>query len=1076
MAFWCFWKRQQNGNRKTFAKKRRGFEQLEDRRLLAIVWANEFGTGQDDPDFNDVYALNEVVARAIVNRAIDDWNAIVPDQDFDNDSNPLTNKFQLRVFADDLGGIRGGTENIAITHGGSGQAGWTVGVPRSADIFLDNDGDGYGWYFDQTPLDDSEFTAIANSGASGTEPSFHGSFVDVEGGHVDFYRTILHEIGHALGLGMIPGTPFDENSQWMQNIGDDPLSSNPSHELFSFNKPGSDFGVTGTFTSIGGGHLYEGNHPNDLMNPGRVAPIGSPTETTRQLISDWNVKLLADAYDYDVVLPSSLDTMHATLDFQTGTLLVQGGLNSLGLSQNDTIDITLEGSGANELIKVVVNGTTERFRRADVTQLVIAGNGGTDTVDVADALEAIPGFRQDVHYVVSSNEDFSDPNDTSIDDVIDQDSAVPGRQVSLRAALTEAGRIPGSTRGIYMPRGVYKLTQTIGDDQHRGDLDIVHHVFIIGAGAGATIIDASGLTGTNRDRIFVTYGTGSLDLWRMTLTGGYTDSDGGAIRVNVNTDGFTGRELSLFEVAIVGNTAASGIGHGNGGAIYFEGGAEGEIYRSVITGNVAQSTTGGGGAIYAAGGTPAATVLLEQTVIANNTSANLGPDLRSINPGVFVSAGSNLFTTVTHSSFVSGGLLATDHVGQTADYVVTGLGDTYNHGDDSVVLSVRDAIDTANSLSGTQEIWAPGWRFHLRKSGTGGTGEGDFDITSGVTLRGVGPGQTVIDASGLAASDRIFDVASGGTLNLTRVTLSLGEAPTASTERNGGAIRVQNSGTLHVSYSAIVGSMSRRSGDGGAIYFAASGSGSISSSVITVNEAEDIGGGVYLAPSPSGPGGAVAVSDSIIARNADGGSGTPDVFAGTNRTFTSNGNNRIGNAATGFSLDYIGTPDYIVTSWNDTHDGSSDPVSMSLRDAIDQANKTGGADEIWLPAWDFVLTRARTADWDHYEVDISQGDLEITGTLTIRGIAGATTVGWMPGVVDAVFDLLGDYNGDGIATGTDDGTVDSADFTIWANAYLNNIYDPRADGNDNGVIDEGDYELWDDYFGNTLTLDAITVV
>ena len=77
------------------------------------------------------------------------------------------------------------------------------------------------------------------------------------------------------------------------------------------------------------------------------------------------------------------------------------------------------------------------------------------------------------------------------------------------------------------------------------------------------------------------------------------------------------------------------------------------------------------------------------------------------------------------------------------------------------------------------------------------------------------------------------------------------------------------------------------------------------------------------------------------------------------------GNNLFTSAA-GFTLhatDYVRPPGttvhYVVTSVADTYDGSSTPVNMSVRDAIHQANITAGAQEIWLPAWKYVLTRDR---------------------------------------------------------------------------------------------------------------------
>ncbi|MEX0611801.1 MAG: hypothetical protein WD229_06755 [Pirellulales bacterium] len=160
--------------------------------------------------------------------------------------------------------------------------------------------------------------------------------------------------------------------------------------------------------------------------------------------------------------------------------------------------------------------------------------------------------------------------------------------------------------------------------------------------------------------------------------------------------------------------------------------------------------------------------------------------------------------------------------------------------------------------------------------------------------------------------------------------------------------------------------------------------------------------------------------------------------------------------------DYIGTPDYVVTSIADTYDGSSDPVNMSIRDAIHRANITAGTQEIWLPAWNFVLTRQRTTAPNLIEMNVSEGDLEIDQSLIIRGIDGSTSVAWAPeAAVDKVFELLGDYNSDG--------SVDAADYVIWQTGNL------AADGDDDGDVDGADLAVRNANFGNTLTLTGILV-
>jgi hypothetical protein len=139
---------------------------------------------------------------------------------------------------------------------------------------------------------------------------------------------------------------------------------------------------------------------------------------------------------------------------------------------------------------------------------------------------------------------------------------------------------------------------------------------------------------------------------------------------------------------------------------------------------------------------------------------------------------------------------------------------------------------------------------------------------------------------------------------------------------------------------------------------------------------------------------------------------------------------------------------------------------MSLRDAIDLANTTAGVQEIWLPAWEFILTLERTADDNEIELDISQGDLEVTESLVIRGIADLTRVAWPADAMpDKVFELIGDYDDDGYSNRN----VDQSDYAVWAAGLL------AADGDDDGDVDDDDYDIWVEHFGNSLTLDGVMV-
>ena len=154
-----------------------------------------------------------------------------------------------------------------------------------------------------------------------------------------------------------------------------------------------------------------------------------------------------------------------------------------------------------------------------------------------------------------------------------------------------------------------------------------------------------------------------------------------------------------------------------------------------------------------------------------------------------------------------------------------------------------------------------------------------------------------------------------------------------------------------------------------------------------------------------------------------------DVYGQNGRSFTSGGNNRLTIGGYGFtnglSGDYVNSAvDYIVTDLTDSFSHTNDNVALSIREAIDNANTTVGTQEIWLPAWRFTLTRARNFATQLTDTDVSFGDLDIRGSLVLRGVSGPTSVHWKTGVNDAVFELLGDYNGNG--------TVDAADYTVCA--------------------------------------------
>jgi hypothetical protein len=345
----------------------------------------------------------------------------------------------------------------------------------------------------------------------------------------------------------------------------------------------------------------------------------------------------------------------------------------------------------------------------------------------------------------------------------------------------------------------------------------------------------------------------------------------------------------------------------------------------VITGNTAHES-GGGIAVYTTSPTTS-DVTIGGTVFAKNVSNTTSyRNFSNYHVSPFKNEGNNVldnnagdYFSLTGSDYIDTTTLAGDLV------VVTNVGDTISNTDGGI--SLREAVITANA--GNDTVWLPAWQFILRRTGTGAADQGDFDVSGNISIRGVGPGLARIDASGLGkrttTSDRIFDVNTGATLNLSGVTLAFGQAPMAPITpdvRNGGAILVRNGAVLKLSHSAVVGNRTLGGGDGGAIYFASTASGSIDSSVITANESGNgLTGGVYL-QAASGTGGTVTLSRTIIANNnTTSESSRPDFFIGAGRTLASLGHNRLTTSGGGFTpaaSDYIGAVHYVVSTISDT--------------------------------------------------------------------------------------------------------------------------------------------------------------
>ncbi len=500
---------------------------------------------------------------------------------------------------------------------------------------------------------------------------------------------------------------------------------------------------------------------------------------------------------------------------------------------------------------------------------------------------------------------------TTLTDVVDANDGV----TSLREAIILANSTLGMDV-ISLAAGNYTLTIT-GDGEDAsatGDLDITDAVMITGADAMTTIIDASALG----DRVFEIVGAVGVDFGGLTITGGNSAGDGGAI---ANRGGM----LSLINMIIDANTA-SGDGDmipGSGGGIFNGAGGILTVTDSTLSNNVANRA---GGAIEDASGVARVTGLTLTNVIMSGNNAGVAPATAAPGNGgalhvsgagdVSISGGSVINNVAAREGgglWNSIGTMTIDGTlidGNTASGVAAddGGGGIFNNGG---TVNVSGATISNNVADGT--AGSGGGILNL-----GGTVIFmDSQITDNTANR-AGGGIEVNGASttmldGVMLSNNVVGNApgNGGGLHTTGagVVSIINTTVAGNTATNeGGGLWNSDTGTLDVIGSTISGNSS---GDGGGIFNdSSSGDVVVTNSTIAGNMATSSGGGiasegatvtltsVTIAANTAATGGGVsslsgivASINSIIASNT---AATGADFAGS---LTSNGNNLIGDSA-----------------------------------------------------------------------------------------------------------------------------------------------------------------------------------
>lgn len=286
---------------------------------------------------------NEVTVSAVIQAACDHWNDLI-----DNGTTLSLGVYSDQGFGDPYDNWTANSPRAA-----TGIIGSPNGVPTTVYIVLNS---AVTWYIDSTPEDDYEF----RNGFDGPFRAFNGS-----SNEFDLFRTVVHELGHALGIAR-----FADQDQFLP-----PGHSLDIEDLFD-NAQDDDFVLNGETITFAGSHLDAVEHPDDLMNP------GDGVNDERELVTDLDLDILVAAYGYTLKADAtdnrrSFHVVHDTF-WSTGQLYIQD-------TDNGDI-IYLDDLGS--VLEIQVNESNLGFVRliteSEVSNVFVEGLAGGDWIDMRE--------------------------------------------------------------------------------------------------------------------------------------------------------------------------------------------------------------------------------------------------------------------------------------------------------------------------------------------------------------------------------------------------------------------------------------------------------------------------------------------------------------------------------------------------------------------------------------------------------------------------------------------------------------------------------------------------------------------
>ncbi|MDB5297036.1 MAG: Polymorphic rane protein [Phycisphaerales bacterium] len=520
-------------------------------------------------------------------------------------------------------------------------------------------------------------------------------------------------------------------------------------------------------------------------------------------------------------------------------------------------------------------------------------------------------------------------------------------KLTLRRAF-EMADLNNQADTITFDEAVFNVPQTINLAAGQLNRDTDPAPMTI-TGPGAKLLTISG-SGSNQ-RLFGVYGARSLDLSRMTITGGNGDV-GGALRNSGGT-------LNVTDAVIANNVAKK-----EGGGVYNEKGGTTTLTRTTVSGNTAPEF--GGGVVNRGG-----QVTLVNCTVSGNSVTNAGLNGGGVGSSPY-GTGATAALTLTNTT-VSGNSATGGGGGVSAR---------------NTSLTMNNTIVAGNSAPTLTDLRRVDGTFTESNNFVGGDPQlGPLQDNGGPTpTRAPLPGSPVVNAgnnaaaAGLETDQRGFARVAEGTADIGAVEVQDSGPPTVTINQAAG--QADPTAASPVVFTVVFSEPVTDFDDAADVVLSGTAGGTLAATITPVSSTQ-------YTVSVSG----MTTSGTVVA--------TVPAAAAVDATTNPNA----ASTSTDNTVRYALNASLVVTTTADENDGTSDPAfgaGTSLREAIAYANAKAGDDTVTFDPAAFPAASLTTITLGGTELVLNSG----SATTAVQGL-GAGRVAVDADGLSRVFNVTG---------------------------------------------------------------------